>query len=64
MLTSSENSLLEQMDPGSTTMMSLFSVSKFRQMKRKEIEYTQSEVRKQHVSEMHLLAEQKIAVAR
>lgn len=45
-------------------MVALFSVSKFRQMKRKEAEYTQSEVRKQHVSENCLLVEQKIAFAR
>lgn len=64
MLSTSGNTILEQMDPWSTTMMSLFSVSKFRQMKRKEMVYTQSEVRKQHVSEKHLLAEQKIAAVR
>lgn len=64
MLSTTRNSFLEQMDHWSSTMMSLFSVSKFRQMKRKETEYTQSEVRKQHVSEKRLLAEQKIAVAR
>lgn len=52
------------MDHWSSTMMALFSVSKFRQMKRKETEHTQSEVRKQHVSEKHPLAKQKIAVAR
>lgn len=64
MLTTTGNSFLEQMDHWSSTMMSLFSVSKFRQMKRKETEYTQSEVRKQHSSEKRPLVEQKIAIAR
>ena len=52
------------MDHWSSTMMSLFSASKFRQMKGKETDYTQSEVRKQRVSEKRPLVEQKIAVAR